>query len=235
MKASIFMSTYNKNDVLPNVLYSIARQKTDIPFEVCIVDDCSDVSPVPIIKEFLPEARILENDKNFGPFIISGWCLDMIADDSDIIIMQSADVIWSQDTILQELCEGVSDKTIALVRVSNASRELAPPDMYKDFEGGVKAVTEGWSTGTQVCRFGEGGRWYFFLGAILRRDFESMKTREPFCDEMLHRMMQSEGLKVNDMSHLRGIHQEHPEYWKECPYMDTCDIHCRVQAHFNGR
>ena len=232
MNASIFLSTYNKNEVLPNVLYSIARQKTLIPFDVCIVEDCSDVSPIPIIREFFPEARIFENDKNVGPFITTSWCLDLISNDSDIIIMQSADVVWAQDTILQELCEGVSDKTIALVRVANASKELAPPDMYRDFENGIRVVENEWADNKPTARFGKDGRWYFFLGAILRKDFESMETRKPFCDEMLHRMMQEHGFKLNDLSHLSGIHQEHPVFWKECPYMDTCGIRCRVQAHY---
>lgn len=224
MKATLYMATYNKNDLLPNTLYSIARQKTSFPYEVCIVDDCSDIDPEPIIRKFIPNAKYKRLDKQQGFDAVTTHVLDLASDDSDIIIMQSADVIhYSEDTI-ERLCKGVGNKTICMARVNNTN---PPRDMYKNFEKHLPEVLKQWESGQTR---GHPGSPLFFLGAISRKDYESIKCISgPHCDEMLRREMKSSQYSFVFPEGLIGFHQHHDTTTVPCKRLSECDINCRLK------
>lgn len=219
MKASLHISTYNKNEFLPNTLYSIARQKISFPFEVCIVDDCSDIDPEPVIRKFLPNAKYKRLNK-YQPLDISAKiALDFVSDDTDILIMQSDDVIHCYENTIEKLCNGVDEKTVCMAIVHNAN---PPFDMYKNFEDHLSATILQWKTGTPRSI---PGRHYFFLGSIRKEDFESLQcTKEPWCDNILKREMVAKDFKFNYDYNIIGFHQYHEPKIYPCTRISTCDI-----------
>ena len=153
IKASILLISYNKNQELPNVFYSISRQKADFEFEVCFVDDCSYEDPKSIYDKFLtiPHKKGLRLKQHIGnlgsahnfkahKFVNSyGMAYDMTAKESEVIILQSSDVIWTTDNILQELVTSLSDTSYPVPRVINAD---VPPNAHEDFENIMKMFIE---------------------------------------------------------------------------------------------
>jgi len=219
MKATIYMATHNKNDVLPNVLCSITRQKVPFPYEVCIVDDHSDVDPEPIIRKFIPDAKYKRFDKQQGFDVVTEHALSLASSDSDILIMQSADVIHSGLDTIEKLCAGVSEKTICMATVRNTN---PPNDMHKDFEGQLPHISNQYKRGAFRSA---PGRNYFFLGAIDRRGYESLDfVTKPHCDIMLENGLTTAGFKFNHPEGIMGFHQNHSTSTIPCSRIDTCDI-----------
>lgn len=217
MKATIYMATYNKNDVLPNTLYSIARQEVSFPYEVCIIDDHSDVDPEPIIRKFIPDAKYKRFDNQQGFDVVTAHALDMASDDADILIMQSADVMhYSKDSI-ERLCNGVAKKVICMAEVHNTH---PPVDMYKDFEKQLPKILFQWQAGEVRSR---PGKYYFFLGAIKRADYESLScVKKPHCDVILKDELKKAGIKENYPPGLIGFHQHHSTSTIPCTSLGTC-------------
>ena len=60
---------------------------------------------------------------------------DLASKDSEIFIVQSADVIWGSDNLLQELVDGCKDKEIPVCRVMNMKVE---PDLHLHWDEGIK-------------------------------------------------------------------------------------------------
>jgi len=230
MKASVFMTIYNKNDCLPNTLYSISKQEVSFPLEVCIVDDGSDVDPEPIIRKFLPEAKY----KRLGrvPFVYTlGKCLGMMDSDSDIIIVQGADVMCLQKDVYERLCLSVQPQRPVFAEVRNVS---VGSEVYKDFERNALCLPYLMEQYNQVPREDiysgsgrPGGDWLFFLGAMKKEDWISVGLETRCCDVVtLHRMRES-GFEAIFLDHLKAVHQKHPPaHGWPCPLVDTCEYWC---------
>jgi hypothetical protein len=247
MKASILIGTYNKNDELPNVLYSISRQKTTFPFEVCIVDDCSDVDPEPIVKKFLPGAKYRRLNARRGSVTITKYCMELIDPKTDVVIMQSADVIQAKEDTVEELCKNVGPKLFSVAEVRNAD---VHPYMYNNFDLGVQEIMHGWDKAVTRCAHSKKSKtedvefilrnsklWYFFLGAMRRTDIESkaLDIRGRWCDAMLRDRLKTNGFMPNLLEHVKGIHQLHPPTWVPCGMMEECGrLNCKLRKHFLG-
>lgn len=218
MKAIIYMSTYNKNDVLANTLFSIARQKSSIPFEVCIIDDCSDVDPEPIIRKFIPNAKYKRLKKRREPDVVNSYALELASDDSDILIRQSADVIHERLDSIERLCKGVGKKQICMAAVSNTN---PPHDAYKNFNKHLPKLHKQHQSG--VRRSKPGKSYYFFLGAIRRSEYESLKcTDMAHCDIMLADELRENGFLLNYPKELVGFHQQHAKTLIPCSRHRIC-------------
>ena len=148
IKASILISAYEKELELPNVFYSISRQKTNFDFEVCFVDDCSYINTQSIYNEYLtiPNKKGIRLKQHIGNRMaqtdaIPGFknsyhmAYDLASPESDVFIVQSADVIWGQDNLLQELVDGSKNKEIPTCRVMNMKIEQ---DLHLHWDTGIK-------------------------------------------------------------------------------------------------
>jgi len=224
MKASIFIATFNKNDVLPNTLYSIARQKVPFPYEVCIIDDHSDVDPEPIIRKFLPDAKYKRLDKRHGPDMLNSFSLDLMSDDSDVLIKQNTDVIHGNIHTIETLCNGVGKKRLCMASVFNTNLSL---DMYKNFKKHLPLIKKGKRRTSQKTL----ARFYFFLGAIRRSDYESLKcSKGPYCDVMLSRELDKSKFTANHPKKIVGFHQNHPITTVPCTRLLSCNIVCSLKS-----
>ncbi len=235
MKVSLLMSTYNKNDVLPNTLYSISRQKTTFPLEVCIVDDCSTVDPEPIIKGFLPDAKYRRLSEHIGPFD-RNQCLDLMSPDTDVVILQSCDVIHAQPFAVEELCKHVGDKTITLAEVIDIPVDVL---LFQNFDFEVQQILGNWESYiyslTMHVGRGRSNQWLFFLGAIRKTDLESIGYEDNSCDAVLHQTMRRHNFHPpNLLAYVRGIHQCHIKTWYTCPLVEKCEFYCSRTEKLKG-
>jgi len=222
------MATWNKNDLLSNTLYSIARQKTSFPFEVCIVDDCSDVDPEPIIRKFLPDAKYKKFTKRQGFDVVTTHALSLASNDADILIMQSSDVIHGSIDTIERLCQGVGKKQVCMAVVGNTD---PPLDMYKDFENYLPLLNKQHQDGRKRSKPKKGQTsFYFFLGAIKRSDYESLKcVKGPYCDVILAEELIKSNFIANYPKELVGFHQAHSVSTVPCTKIDSCSIPCSAR------
>ena len=234
-KVAICMQTYNKNDILPNVFYSIARQKPPFPYTVCLTDDGSDIDPEPLLKEFFPNnykfKRIVEKGPS-GPDVPFGKTLDIVPPDVDIVILQSADVLHVEDFTIEDLVDNVDKKVPAFAQVSNAE---VPNNMYQDFGKGIKNIFEAWKIVPAMRRTGYDKGYYFFLGAILKEDTKTLGFGQPLCDVQLQQRLWEQKFRINFLEDLKGIHAIHPDSWIPCSQMNICKFKCKLKNHFLGR
>ena len=228
MKVSILMSTYNKNHTLVNTLYSISRQRTTFPLEVCIVDDCSTVDPESIVRGFLRDVKYRRLSKHVGPQFAKNQCLELMSSDTDVIVLMSCDVVLAQIFAIEELCKYVGDKTIALAEVIDIPTSTL---LFQNFDSEVPRMLASWENyvtyrTTQVGRM-RPNEWLFFLGAIKGKDLEDIGYRENSCDAVLHQTMRHQEFnKPNLLAYIKGIHQNHPKTWPPCPLVETCEFYC---------
>ncbi len=190
IRASVLVTSYNKNDVLPNVFHSISRQRTDFEFEVCFLDDCSLVDPRSIYDEHLrvehkKGVRLHQHIGNRGnqhcfprhPEFTSsyGMTFQMADEQSEVIVVQSADVVWTQDDILQKFVDGMEENHIQICCVKNLQVDL---DLWQDFETRVRPLIE---RSPKDCSYqgtcrgplspeGRTQEWYDFLMPFYRKD-----------------------------------------------------------------
>ena len=240
MKVAILLATHNKEKELPNVLYSIARQKTSFPFEVCIVDDCSKVDPEPIIREFLPDAKYKRLDEWLPFDLAPNLCLDMVSDDVDVIVLMSSDVIVLQDDSIERLCERVGDKKVVFGEVVNSPVSEVFCEKFDKRAGKVLKKWEQYVNGqTKIqmndpyCRrrYKHTGRlkptaWLFFLGAITKEDIIDLGYRENCCDAIMAPKMKESGFDAEILTYVRGLHQNHLKQSHSCDVSDTCNYYC---------
>lgn len=236
MKVSVFLTTYNKNDVLPNTLYSISRQKTSFPFEVCIVDDCSKVDPKPIINKFLPKAKYLRLPKNEGFLDAKVHCLDMMSSDTEFVIIHHVGVVPLQDFAYEEIVKYIKHKELVYTEVRNL--QLAPCT-HKNYDMVRKQLLAGWDRRSESSYQTYTGAklpnsWLFYLGGILKEDLDLVKYRECSCDAGLGPTMKEIGFEANILNYVRSIHQYHPKIILPCHRADTCNFYCSRTGKFRG-
>jgi glycosyltransferase involved in cell wall biosynthesis len=237
MKASIIFSTHNKNWCLPNTLKAISRQITSFPLEVCIVDDCSTVDPAPIIKEFLPNAKYLRLEKHHNFLYAPNLCLDMVSDDTKIILPMSSDIIMLKENSVELLCQGVSKKRVVFAEVSNIP---VPDDAYLNFDEYAAPLINDWNSILQhslkplhVSRHLPTA-WLFFLGAILKEDLLDIGYRDNSCDAVLWQKMAQQNFDGELLTTVPVLHQNHPRFDVSCPVANTCNFYCSRTSE-NGR
>ena len=243
MKVAILLATHNKEKELPNVLYSIARQKTSFPFEVCIVDDCSKVDPEPIIREFLPDAKYKRLDEWLPFDLAPNLCLDMVSDDVDVIVLMSSDVIVLQDDSIERLCERVGDKKVVFGEVVNSPVSEVFYEKFDKRAGKVLKKWEQYVNGQTKIQMNDPycskksrclytGRniptsWLFFLGAITKKNLIDIGYRENSCDAVLAPSMKESGFDAEILTYVRGLHQNHTKDLAVCSVSyDECEFWC---------
>jgi len=233
MKASILLATYNKNSCLRNTLYSITRQKTDFPFEVCIVDDVSEEDPLPIIREMFQGSGIPyfyeQLPKHVGGQFSQSLCMGLMSPDSTIGIVQSCDVMYVQDDLLQRLCAPVRPRFFSMAGVKNI---LIDPEAYLYYNKVVDGVLSIWDSVKGVNIYSginrPGGDWLLFLGAMTREDLLKIAFDYWSCDIVIQQKIKEKGLKPVFLDEVKAVHQQHPpaHLWP-CSAVDRCEYWCR--------
>ena len=250
MKASILLATYNKNDCLPNTLYSIARQKVSFPFEVCIVDDISIVDPEPIVRKFFDiegsktyfsgkdsnssaltnaHAKYKKLYNHVGGQFSQSLCCDMMDKDTDIVIIQSCDVMYLQDNTIQRLCDTVKPGYFTMAIVKNIA---VKPNLWEDYDEEIKPVLANWDQTQGINIYSgkdrPGGDWLFFLGAMTKEDLLKIDFDYRCCDVVVQQKIKEHGMQPIFLEDVKAVHQKHPpaDLWP-CSIVDRCEYWCK--------
>lgn len=236
MKVSVFITTYNKNSILPNTLYSISRQKTTFPLEVCIVDDHSAVDPKPIIDEYLPSAKYLRLPKNEGFLHSKVHCFDLISSDTDIIIIHHVDVVLLQEFAYEEIVKYISSNNAVFTEVRSFQLAVC---MHRNYDIITKQLLSNWDTkpasSYTVCTGANcPAVWLFYLGGILRKDLEKLDYRDRSCDAALAPKMRKLGFDAKILSYIQSVHQLHPKVVIPCPEVASCNFYCSRTQQTKG-
>lgn len=249
LKASILIATYNKERELPNVLHSISRQKVDFEFEVCILDDCSRIDPKPLVDEYLTVPRkvysrlrqhmgdgvLRSRFKIFDVTSSYGYAFRLSDPSSPIVVLQSADVIWVGDNILQSFVDRMEPRQIQLCTVVNLP---VNPNLHADWDGGIGAViAEAEKTDSHYqgrWRGGKPGRpqgprqhgeWFPFLAPFYRADLadkDMLGLEECALDTHLSGRMHAHGFEPVWREDLLGVHQAHANEPRTIVMSDEC-------------
>lgn len=237
MKVAICIATHNKDEALNNVFYSISRQKTSFPFEVVIVDDASeDITGLMEAGARHLEAKgvphkVMFLSRNVGCGRSQAFCLDLLSEGVDTIVLQSADVLYASDDVLERLCRETAPGRFALAEVRNV---LVDPELWRSWDKNLPYYLEferqmetlhhinsdpdqphsGSYTIQHTIFSGPGQprpleRFYFFLGAIRKDDLLetcfAMNCMDKAISNDLHRLGK-ECVYVDAV----GLHQRHP-------------------------
>ena len=223
MKVSFYIVTYNKNKYLPNTLFSIARQKPSFDYDMCIVDDCSDEDPEPIIRNFFPNAKYLRLEKHTGFMGSYRDGYKVIPDNTDILIMQSDDVVHLNLNTIETLCKSVKSKVVSFASVRNAKIP------FNDWKNNLIVSSK---VKRKHIRGGH-GKWYFFLGAALKKDMDLIGLgRDILCDCDTHRRDRMKEAKFSAVyPPIEALHQIHPFYFSPCPLeiASKCKYLCKAR------
>lgn len=228
VKVSVFLTTYNKNSILPNTLYSISKQKTSFPLEICIVDDCSAVDPKPIIDKYLPSAKYLRLPSNEGFLHAKVHCLDLVSKDTDIIIIHHVDVVLLQEFAYAEIVKHIMESTVVFTEVRDFQ---LPTCMHKNYGTITKQLLSNWDTkltNTYIICTGAAcpAVWLFYLGGIFLSDLEKIDYRVRSCDAAIAPKMRKAGYEAKILKYVRSVHQLHPKVVIPCSDVEVCDFYC---------
>ncbi|MHA2427329.1 MAG: glycosyltransferase [Candidatus Hermodarchaeia archaeon] len=228
MKATLLLATFNKNECLPNVLKSIARQETSFPLDICILDDASNKDPRPIVEEFLPDSKYQRAAKPFGTHHSIPECFKMADKDSDVIVTMSSDVVIAEPFGIEKLVLGAGPMKVAMAEVKNIG---VNPNMHKNFEGGIQPYLKNWKRyGTFYCCGPKRMGFWLFFAALLREDWITAGFDKVVCDRintLRGAGMKSKGFVGNCVHEVKAIHQKHgwtahPCSFDECKYAASC-------------
>jgi len=243
MKASIFLRIYNKGNDLPNVIHSIARQDPPFDWDVCAAMDGPQEEAEELLVSLLPNINISRYERSLS-MKMNSRCLDVVSPDSDIIIIQSSDVIHCDMDTIEQLCKGVVKRRVCSAEVKEIRTD---PNLYKSFESNMnELLKDQWEDAKVKAGYvanKERRKYFPFLMAIRREDFEYLGLRGSiWCDNIITSRLMRMGFE-SYFPGVKGIHQEHDRYMHACPTMLTeCGTRirpyvygsCRVASYFKS-
>ncbi len=222
MKVSILMATFNKFDCLPNTIVSITNQLTTHELQLVVVDDVSLACPYGIFNSLrgtIPLAFLpLNHHVGFKRSLSMGYAHL----NSDAVIIMSCDTMFGDRDLLQTLIDSLEPGVCTMPEVRNLP---VSPDLYQFPELIPRYLNEDLIQMTKYPGdFGEpsvdfqfyagprqpdpNNRWYFFLGAILKKDLDRTTFSEVCYDVAFHNSLKSIGMKMNYIPKV-AIHQTH--------------------------
>lgn len=210
MKASIILATYNKNEVLHNTMMGLSKQNISFPYEVCIVDDGSDISPEGIIRKYIPDdiLKFKRFEKNVGPINAKQHSYKMASEDSDILVTMACDIIPLDYDCIERLCKGIGEKIFTIAEVNTMEVD---PNMYTRWDSEVEKMKGGFSGMhpylNVYCGSLKPGRWYIFLGAFRREDAEDVNLFG--LKDVSYRKNLNKGRYQSVFPMVRAMHQMH--------------------------
>ncbi|MCK9596719.1 glycosyltransferase [Candidatus Pacearchaeota archaeon] len=248
-KVSVVFAVHNRLWALENTLYSMNRQKTDIPVEFCIWDDCSDESAEPIVKKFLTnfEYKFGRSEEKLGVFQAVPAAFRLSSIKSNVVILTCSDVIWADENTINILCEGVDNKKFSFADVINTP---IFPDFWKEFEINLNDIICHWNdyknyywsvtlkseynskviSGCWNLFSGkERDSWLFYLGAIMKKDLLFTGVQNHWCDAILDQKTRK--VRVTEgwdavYPGVKAIHQRHNKGIHICSEVEKCKFDC---------
>lgn len=196
MKISVILVNCDDNEYLLNTLYAIARQQVQHSLEVCIVDNCSDIDPAPIVERFLPHANYLRLEQRGSIYSARMRCLALAAPDTDIIIFHNAKVVLLQPFAFSAIAESIKPKEIICTEV----RELQlAACMYVNYAMVSKLLLAGW--GSRAV-----GSYRTVSGAAMA-DNSGFYLSGMLLDSEVMDRVEELGYRVNFLSSIKSIYQ----------------------------
>jgi glycosyltransferase involved in cell wall biosynthesis len=237
-QVSVLLAIKNKRGVLPNVLFSIAQQKTSFPWEVCIINDDPQDNIEPLVRQFLAREKISSNlvrvvygtmssssGFNFAP----AACVKLMAPSSLVGIIMSADCILLNDDVIESLWERVESKKMVLAEVADLS---LPVNLYQNFDVEVGKLLSQWQVfltedRVQVAR-NRPHIWLLFVGAMMKEDMLQLDYVKNCCDAVLWQRMKApaSGYTAEILTYAKAVHQIHRHVPYFCPLVKSCTYHC---------
>ena len=176
-----------------------------------------------------------------------GKCLDLASPDSDIILIQSDDIIHTQDNSVELICKTVGPKKLSLAEVVSIP---VANNLFENFHNNIKTILSKWNSyiiventnidgvNYMVNNLYSGkvraeGSWLFFCGAISRKDLEFLEFEKVNCDAVIGPKMRQNNF-VPNFPPVKTIHQQHPKFAYPCPIVNSCKYNCiRKTDHIN--
>jgi len=230
VKAAILIAHYNKNNQLRNTLAGIARQVTTFPFEVCIVDDHSEVDPEDIIKEALDGVtyKYSRLEENVFAQHTQKYCYDLVSDDVDIILIMSCDVVMVDTNIIEELCQRLEGKQVVTGDVRNIPLH---ENAYQDFENTTTRALDLWEASQT---YSNPIRLYLFMSVIKRSVLDRSKFKDNNCDMVMDASLRNLGCNHIIYNDLKAIHQKHESFIHPCPIVNECTLPCMRKKNYGS-
>jgi len=241
MKIAVVMATFNKENELPNALYALNLQQVRHDVEICIVDDCSNKDPKPIIDRFITRfpVKYKRLKEHAGVMFSHGMALDMTSDDVDVVVQPSCDVVCLMPNVINDLSEAVEDKVATFAGVMDTP---VVSDFYKQYDDYSLKMIKGWNDIPRVTGIEINGRrydscstiysgkpqcsWLFFMGAMSRQNFYDIGFNYLSCDAYMHPTMREMGFRAKLLPWLRCVHQRHKKEMYKCNLLDHCPYWC---------
>ena len=220
-KVSILTTIKDKNDFLSNTLLSIKNQITSYDFNLCIIDDGSKESPLPIIKNFFTEDQIIfkRHEEPVGIAYLASTLADIVPNETDFVIYQSCDVIWYHKTILEGMVETLQTQRCVVSPLIANFR--IPTDVWtnENFYGAL----ETYSRVRELIGEPKDPR-YLFLAGMRKDDFIEMAGANDYqCDEWTRKtLFEDMNLPFYVIQNLIAIHQCHQHVLFDCKNADRC-------------
>jgi hypothetical protein len=150
---------------------------------------------------------------------------------SKAIVLQSADVLYAADDVLEKLVRGLEPMGATMAEVRNI---VVPEDLWKHWddmpyyleEERLQETLRAINSDPTYPEMGKYDlrntifsgmrqpspvrRWYFFLGAILKEDLLKTCFKDNCFDVAVSQSMHGIGMKVKYLDHAIGLHQKHP-------------------------
>lgn len=117
---SVIVPCYNKKEYLAQCLDSILAQKTNFPYKITVIDDCSTDGSYQIAQKYSkkhPHLTLLRNKKNFGLLSTIIACYERI--DTQFYTVLDADDYWLTTDKLQKAVDFLSTHPNHTIYVNN--------------------------------------------------------------------------------------------------------------------
>ncbi|KKM97860.1 hypothetical protein LCGC14_1163790 [marine sediment metagenome] len=198
IKCSVCLATWNKADILRDVLDSMCRQSPPFGFEVIVADDGSTDATAAVCRDAPVKYIHLESEGERGSAVARNAAYRAAV--GEIIIAQSDDVVHGSDTTLARLVEELHSGEFVLATVRNVHPGTT--------ESHGLACSE--YTGRRRIKP------YFFLGALWRADLYAVGGNDEDFTEMggedvwfADCLVSGSGLRWRILDDVIGYHQSH--------------------------
>jgi len=236
---TICMALHNKNECLENTLFSIKNQKTSYSYNMCFFDDASKTDPLPIIKKYFTNTEFLikRSKSPVGFELLYGQYLNFLPKETKLLILQSCDVIWGDENLLDRLVQAMTckDKPGSYKKAVCVPKKIdnyqVPVDFYKNGDVFYKSL----GGPSDKSLWGHSQRTsYLFLGAMRRVDFEKTLSEKMYhsngvCDLVVKDTLFGKFKVPLITTNGTVIHQRHPGYVYECASINQCTHPCKTR------
>jgi len=249
IEASLLMSISEfdfRRDCIINSLKGISIQEVPFPFELCLIDDASNLKPSDIkrfIESYFKKNQVpnlkriaIKSLKHKAGFTSApSQCMKLVSPESNKMIVLASDCIFLQKDAIKNLCDRVGSKKPVFSEVAEIDIK---PDFYKDFDVNAESCLRAWPHHLARQPFMVSriipNSWLFFAGAALKEDLLNIGYDEVSCDAVLWQKMMPANYNAEILTYVRVAHQSHPRIAYPCPRVTECEFFCSRTRELKG-